>query len=72
MEKCEFTCRGDPGAVFFISTCRHATFAAQGINTVTSTLLLNNLHKLEQSDKRHVHRVVATDREGENPDQVSL
>ena len=70
MVKCEATCRGDPGAVFLVSTMRHATFPAQGINTITKALLLKNLHTLEKSDKRHLHRVVMTDREGESHDTV--
>ena len=71
MEKCEATCRGDPGAVFLISTMRHVTFPAQGINTITSTSFLKNLHKLEENEKRHLHRVFLTDREGEKADEVS-
>ena len=49
---------------------RTSTYAAQGINTLTRPLLLKNLHKLEQNDKRHLHVVYLTDREGENPDTV--
>ena len=67
---CEATCRGDPGAAFLVSTMRTSTYAAQGINTLTKPLLLKNLHKLEQNDKRHLHVVYLTDREGENPDTV--
>ena len=72
MVKCEAKCIGDPGAVFLISTMRHVTFPSQGINTITRTLLLKNLHKLENNEKRHLHRVFLTDREGEKPDEVSL
>ena len=68
---CEATCRGDPGAAFLVSTMRTSTYAAQGINTLTRPLLLKNLHKLEQNDKRHLHVIYLTDREGENPDTVS-
>ena len=72
MLKCEATCRGDPGAAFLISTMRTSTFPAQGINTITRALLLKSLHKLERNDKRHLHRVFLTDREGENADEVSI
>ena len=68
---CEATCRGDPGAAFLVSTMRTSTYAAQGINTLTRPLLLKNLHKLEQNDKRHLHEVHLTEREGETPDTVS-
>ena len=71
MLKCETTCRGDPGAVFLISTMRTSTFPAQGINTITRSLLLKNLHQLERNEKRHLHRVLLTNREGENADEVS-
>ena len=72
MLKCETTCRGDPGAVFLISTMRTSTFPAQGINTITRPLLLKSLHQLERNEKRHLHRVLLTDREGENADEVSI
>ena len=72
MLKCETTCRGDPGAVFLISTMRTSTFPAQGINTITRSLLLKNLHQLERNEKRHLHRVLLTDREGENADEVRI
>ena len=72
MLKCETTCRGDPGAVFLISTMRTSTFPAQGINTITRSLLLKNLHQLERNEKRHLHRVLFTDREGENADEVRI
>ena len=72
MLKCEATCRGDPGAAFLISTMRTSTFPAQGINTITRPLLLKSLHQLERSERRHLHRVLLTDREGENADEVSI
>ena len=72
MLKCEVTCRGDPGAVFLVSTMRTITFPSQGINTITRTLLLKNLHKLEKTEKRHLHKVLLTDREGEKSEEVSV
>ena len=53
------------GAAFLISTMRTSTFPAQGINTITRPLLLKSLHQLERNEKRHLHRVLLTDREGE-------
>ena len=72
MLRCEATCRGDPGSVFLVSTMRTSTFAAQGIHTITRPTLLKHLHKLERNEKRHLHRVFLTDREGESVDEVSI
>ena len=72
MKKCEATCRGDPGSVFLVSTMRTSTFAAQGISTITKSLLLKHLHKLERNEKRHLHRMFLTDRESESADVVSI
>ena len=69
---CEATARGDPGASFFASTMRTSTFAAQGIHTINKPLLLKNLHKMGHAEKRHLHRVILTDREGEYADTVSI
>jgi hypothetical protein len=49
----EVTCRGDPGANFMVSTMRIFNFPAQGIHTLTKTLLLKRLHSFEK-DKRHI------------------
>ena len=32
MSSVELTCRGDPGSVYLVSTCRHSTYPAQGIS----------------------------------------
>ena len=69
---CEATARGDPGASFFASTMRTSTFAAQGIHTIRRPLILKNLHKMCHAEKRHLHRVILTDREGEYADAVSM
>ena len=65
----EATCRGDPGAVFLSSTVRSAVYATQGKNLITKASILESLHTFE-NDKRHIHRVFFTDREGSEPDQV--
>ncbi len=66
----EATCRGDPGAVFLTSTVRQSNFATQGKNFITKASILESLHTFE-NDRRHIHRVFWTDREGTSPDQVS-
>ena len=66
----ESTCRGDPGAVFLSSTVRASVFATQGKNAITKASILESLHTFE-NDKRHIHRVFWTDREGTTPDQVN-
>ena len=66
----EATCRGDPGAVFLSSTVRSAVYATQGKNLITKASILESLHTFE-NDKRHIHRVFWTDREGTTPDEVS-
>lgn len=64
-------CRSDPGSVFMTSSMRHSTFPAQGINTMRKSLLLKKLFDFEDGgSKRHIHRVILTDREGESEDQV--
>jgi hypothetical protein len=65
----EVTCRGDPGAIFMVSTMRIFNFPAQGINTLTKTLLLKRLHSFEK-DKRHIRKISTTSRGGETPDRV--
>ncbi len=66
----EATCRGDPGAVFLSSTVRSALFSTQGKNTITKASILESLHTFE-NEKRHIHRVFFTDREGTKPDEVT-
>ena len=66
----EATCRGDPGAVFLSSTIRSAVYATQGKNHITKSSILESLHTFE-NDRRHIHRVFWTDREGTQPDEVS-
>ena len=65
----EVTCRGDPGANFMVSSMRIFNFPAQGINTLTKTLLLKRLHSFEK-DKRHIRKISTTSRGGETPDRV--
>ena len=65
----ECTCRGDPGAVFLSSTVRSAVFATQGKNMITKASVLESLNTFE-NERRHLHRVFFTDREGTQPDQV--
>ena len=69
MDTVECTCRGDPGAVFLSSTVRSAVFATQGKNMITKASILESLHTFE-NERRHLHRVFFTDREGTHPDQV--
>ena len=69
MNTVEATCRGDPGAVFLSSTVRSAIYATQGKNIPTRTSILESLHTFEK-DRRHIHRVFWTDREGTTPDKV--
>ena len=70
MNTVEATCRGDPGAVFLSSTVRSAIYATQGKNIPTRTSILESLHTFEK-DRRHIHRVFWTDREGTSPDKVA-
>jgi len=70
MNTVEATCRGDPGAVFLTSTVRQFNFATQGKNFITKASILESLHTFE-NDRRHIHRVFWTDREGTSPDKVS-
>ncbi len=70
MNTVEATCRGDPGAVFLSSTVRAGVYATQGKNFITKASILESLHTFE-NDKRHIHRVFWTDREGTTPDEVS-
>ncbi len=70
MDTVEATCRGDPGAVFLTSTVRQFNFATQGKNFITKASILEQLHTFE-NDRRHIHRVFWTDREGTAPDKVS-
>ena len=42
----------------------------QGKNTVTKASVLESLHTFE-NERRHIHRVFFTDREGENLDEVT-
>lgn len=70
MNTVETTCRGDPGAVFLSSTVREAIYATQGMNFITKASILESLHTFE-NDKRHIHRVFWTDREGTSPDEIS-
>ena len=65
----EATCRGDPGAVFMVSTPRQFLFGAQGKNLVTKASVMESLYGFETSTS-HVHRVFWTDREGEAPDRT--
>ena len=69
MDTVECTCRGDPGAVFLSSTVRSAVFATQGKNMITKASILESLNTFE-NERRHLHRVFFTDREGTHPDQV--
>ena len=62
--------RGDPGAVFLSSTIRSAVYATQGKNHITKSSILESLHTFE-NEKRHIHRVFWTDREGSTPDKVA-
>lgn len=64
----EITLRGDPGAVFMLATMRESLFPAQGITTITKANLLRTLHRF---DKRQLHHVIRTSRQGERPDEVS-
>ena len=43
----------------------------QGKNIPTRTSILESLHTFEK-DRRHIHRVFWTDREGTTPDKVKL
>lgn len=70
MNTVEATCRGDPGAVYLSSTVRSAVYATQGKNFITKASILESLHTFE-NDRRHIHRVFWTDREGTSPDEVS-
>ena len=70
MDTVEATCRGDPGAVFLSSTVRSAVYATQGKNMITKASILESLNTFE-NERRHLHRVFFTDREGTQPDQVS-
>jgi len=65
----EATCRGDPGAVFMVSTPRQFLYGAQGKNLVTKSSIMESLYSFEEKN-RHVHRVFWTDREGEAPDRT--
>ncbi|TRY74425.1 hypothetical protein TCAL_00656 [Tigriopus californicus] len=70
MHTVEATCRGDPGAVFLTSSVRQFNFATQGKNFITKASILESLHTFE-NDRRHIHRVFWTDREGTHPDEVT-
>ena len=45
-------------------------FATQGKNMITKASVLESLNTFE-NERRHLHRVFFTDREGTQPDQVS-
>ena len=66
----EATCRGDPGAVFMVSTPRQFLYGAQGKNLITKASIMESLNSFEENS-RHVHSVFWTDREGEAPDKIS-
>ena len=56
--------------MFLSSTVRSAVFATQGKNMITKASVLESLNTFE-NERRHLHRVFFTDREGTQPDQVS-
>ena len=56
--------------MFLSSTVRSAVFATQGKNMITKASVLESLNTFE-NERRHLHRVFFTDREGTHPDQVS-
>ena len=70
MSSVEVTCRGDPGSVFLVSSTRHSTYPAQGSNTITKSLLLENLHNLEANASNHLHKIASTDIQDIEPDDV--
>ena len=55
--------------MFLSSTVRSAVFATQGKNMITKASVLESLNTFE-NERRHLHRVFFTDREGTQPDQV--
>ena len=70
MSSVEITCRGDPGSVFLVSSTRHSTYPAQGSNTITKGLLLDNLHNLEVNASNYLHKIASTDIYESEPDDV--
>ena len=70
MSSVEITCRGDPGSVFLVSSMRHVTYPAQGSNTITKGLLLENLHNLEVNASNYLHKIASTDIYESEPDDV--
>merc|ERR1719336_3537366 len=71
MTHVEANVEGEPASTVFTQTMRHSTFPAQGLYTMTMTRLLQSLNKKSCSgDRRRLHSVVTTRREGEVPDKI--
>ena len=64
----ELGCRGEPGAVFLVSSPRQFLYGAQGAGLVTSARILTDLHRLESGGRGH--SITWVDRAGERPDRV--
>ena len=48
----ELGCRGEPGAVFLVSSPRQFLYGAQGAGLVTSARILTDLHRLEGGGRK--------------------
>ncbi len=70
METVEATCKGDPGAIFLVSSLRSYLFPGQGQNQITLTSMVESLHTLEATT-RHIHKVFYSDRDGLQTDKMS-